>query len=770
MLTTDAKLSVIHFTLRYEHLQQGQVTVNSRKQIRIVSCLLIILLFSGHNLNWDIPLTERVFAFIDQLERISYDIRLNATLPGGTESRIVIMDVDEKSLGVIGQWPWPRNIQAQMLDNLFEHYKVKVFGFDFFYPESDKGSGLETLEKLARGPLQNNAEYQTVLENIRPQLVRDEIFAKSLIDRKIVLGYVFDQGHDITKGALPKSIASIGDKWEDKLPFFKPKGYVGNLPILQKQAISGGFFDNPKVDADGIFRRVPMMQLYKGELYESLALATARLALGSPDLEIVVVSSGETEQDYNSIELLRLGERTIRVDESISTLVPFRGAYPSFKYVSALDVLKKQVDIGALRDKIVLFGSTAPGLQDLRATPVQEVFPGVEVHANIVAGIIDQSIKHTPKYTEGYELIVIFISALLMIAILPLLSPLWATAMVISGATLLITVNMLVWNQGVVLPLASSLLLLLILFIFQMSYGFFIETRNKRALSKVFGQYIPPELVDELDSNSQEISLEGESREMTVLFSDVRGFTTISEGLNPKELTQLMNEFLTPLTGVIHKNRGTIDKYMGDAIMAFWGAPLTDPYHAKNAVVAAIEMIKALDAQKDAFLARGWPELKVGIGINTGIMNVGNMGSQFRMAYTVMGDTVNLGSRLEGLTKVYGVGIIVNESVKAALPEFEFLELDRVLVKGKLEPVTIYEPLGYSIELENNIRNACKRFNKALRFYREKNWDTAESEIFSLTQSQLKREVYQIYLNRIMHYRDNPPPPDWAGVFVHTTK
>jgi adenylate cyclase len=257
---------------------------------------------------------------------------------------------------------------------------------------------------------------------------------------------------------------------------------------------------------------------------------------------------------------------------------------------------------------------------------------------------------------------------------------------------------------------------------------------------------------------------------MTVLFSDVRGFTTISEGLDPKALSRLMNEFLTPMTRVIHKHRGTIDKYMGDAIMAFWGAPLNDPYHAKNALLAGMEMIKVLEEQQPRFQERGWPEIKIGVGLSTGTMTVGNMGSEFRMAYTVLGDTVNLGSRLEGLTKQYGVSMIVSEAVTEAVPEFEYLELDRVRVKGKDKPVTIYEPLGFSIELDKDTRSEAKRFNKALVLYREQNWDMAEREIFSLSQSNPKRAVYKIYLDRIMYFRNNPPGENWDGVFIHTSK
>lgn len=272
-------------------------------------------------------------------------------------------------------------------------------------------------------------------------------------------------------------------------------------------------------------------------------------------------------------------------------------------------------------------------------------------------------------------------------------------------------------------------------------------------------------------SESPEVySLEGENREMTVLFSDVRGFTTISEGMDPKQLTQLMNALLTPLTRVIHKNRGTIDKYMGDAIMSFWGAPLSDSEHARHALYAAIEMMDELKVMQAEFRERGWPEVNIGIGLNTGDMNVGNMGSEFRMAYTVLGDAVNLGSRLEGLTKEYGVNIIVSESTRAAIPEFVFRELDLVKVKGKNEPVAIFEPVGHKNDIDKSVTKELSAYKRALMNFRAQAWDKAELDFFNLNRASPDRYLYQVYLNRVAFYRSEPPPPDWDGVFVHTSK
>ncbi|HEY3487028.1 MAG TPA: adenylate/guanylate cyclase domain-containing protein [Gammaproteobacteria bacterium] len=741
--------------------------MNPKRLIRIILSFLILAIFLADNLNWV------NLRFIDQLELIAYDVRLNATLPGGIDERVVIMDIDEKSLTEIGHWPWSRSVLAKIMDTLFDHYKIKQIGFDVVFAETDGSSGLNILENLATGPLENVQAYQAALDKLRPSLEYDRIFGESFAKRDIILGIVFNNIAENTIGALPEPLASIDKKWSEKLPLVAAKGYTGNLPILQQNAKTAGFFDNPLVDNDGIFRRVPLIQSYQGHLYESLAMAMARNMLGSPAIEINVATSGSKDNkqaDYTAIESLGVGDKIVRVDERIAALVPYRGRQGSFRYVSATDILHKRLQLQELEGKALLLGTTAPGLQDLRATPVQNIYPGVEVHANMIAGILDQTIKHIPAYIKGYEPIVLIIIGLLMTFLVPMLSPLWTAVVSVGLALLLMLINMLTWNAGVVLPIASHLLLISLLFILQMSYGFFIESRGKRALSKVFGQYIPPELVDELDANPQAINLEGQSREMTVLFSDIRGFTSISENLTPVQLSQLLSDFLTPMTAVIHKHRGTIDKYMGDAIMAFWGAPLDDPYHQKNALLASMEMIQVLEQQQELFKSRGWPPIKIGVGLNSGTMNVGNMGSEFRMAYTVLGDAVNLGSRLEGLTKEYGANIIVSENIRDAVPEFEYLELDLVRVKGKDKPVTIYQPLGFSIELDKSVRSETKRFSQALKMYRQRDWDSAEREIFNLSTLNAERKVYKLYLDRIVYFRNNPPEDNWDGVFVHLTK
>ncbi len=715
------------------------------------------------------------YPFIKQLENWTYDARLNFTRLDTIDDRVVIVDIDENSLAEVGRWPWGRDMLATIVENLFGLYQVDVVGFDIVFAEKDESSGLKQFERLARTTLKNNSKYLAELERIRPSLMHDDIFADSLIGKNVVLGYYFkkslQEGETGVTGSLPPTLTKMDVQWGERLPINRAAGYAGNLEILQASARSGGYFDNPYVDADGVFRRVPLVQAYQGYLFASLALATAQGHLDADEIKLVIETDGEKgSQEYYALETINVKDFSIPVDANAAVFVPYRGRQGSFPYIPAHKVLSGKANAEQLKGKIVLIGTSAPGLLDLRSTPVQNIYPGVEVHANIISGILDNRIKHKPEWTVGYEFVLLVVLAISMALLLPLVSPLLAAAGTLGFSGLVLAGTFIAWNSNLILPLASPMLLIVLIFMLHMTYGFFIESRGKRQLANLFGHYIPPELVDEMSESPQEYSLEGENREMTVLFSDVRGFTSISEGMDPKQLTQLMNALLTPMTRVIHKNRGTIDKYMGDAIMSFWGAPLADSEHARHALYAAMEMMDELKIMQEDFKQRGWPEVNIGIGLNTGDMNVGNMGSEFRMAYTVLGDAVNLGSRLEGLTKNYGVNIIVSETTKAEIPEFVFRELDLVRVKGKNEPVAIFEPIGHKNDLEQAETSELTDYKGALRNFRAQSWDKAELDFFNLTRANPDRLLYQVYLDRVAFYRSEPPGEDWDGVFTHTSK
>ncbi|MBT8061174.1 MAG: adenylate/guanylate cyclase domain-containing protein, partial [Gammaproteobacteria bacterium] len=522
------------------------------------------------------------------------------------------------------------------------------------------------------------------------------------------------------------------------------------------------------------YRRAPLLQLYEGGMYPSLALAVVRTALGNAGININVQ---DNRQGYTAIEQVQVGSLLIPVDQHGSVVVPYRGLQGSFPYFSIIDLMNKNVPVEALQDSIVLVGTTAPGLLDLRATPVASAFAGVEVHANIISGILDQRIPLQPAWVIALEMTLLVLLGAAVMIVPRWLSPGQIIMFLVGLTALVIYGSFAAWNNGLILPLASPVLLILSIYLVHMSWGFLVENSAKRAITRLFGSYVPPDLVDEMADNPDDVGFEGQAREMTVLFSDVRGFTSISEGFEPKELCKLMNELLTPMTRVIHGNRGTIDKYMGDCIMAFWGAPMRHETHAHAAVETALAMISGLDEMNAKFANRGWPEIRLGVGLNTGSMNVGNMGSEFRMAYTVMGDAVNLGSRLEGLTKNYGVDIIVSDSTRAAAPDFAYVQLDRVRVKGRDEPVEIFEPLGLTAELRPQQEAFVREFHEALENYWAQQWNDAEAALDSIAsnagtcpETTRYLPLVRIYLQRISLYQSEPPEPGWDGVFSHKSK
>ncbi|HXU92032.1 MAG TPA: adenylate/guanylate cyclase domain-containing protein [Gallionella sp.] len=712
--------------------------------------------------------------FVDQLSAIIYDYRLRLTMPRTVDDRIVILDIDEKSLKEEGRWPWSRDRLALLMDQLFDKYGVAIVGFDVVFAERDESSGIKVLQRLAQGQLRGDIQFRTALTRLQPQLEYDRLFADKIRNRKVVLGYYLtSQKNASISGALPAPVFPAGSFQGRQIAFTSWSGYGANLPELQHAAASAGHF-NPLIDFDGEVRRVPMLVEYGGAYYESLSLAMVRTLLGQPEVQ-AGFAGGKTE-DYAGLEWLELNAGGVRlkipVDADVASFVPFRGKQGSFHYVSVADVLHDRVDISQLKDKIVLVGTTAPGLLDMRATPVAEVYPGVEVHANMIAGILDQNLKEKPAYMLGAEVLWLLLIGISLAFLLPQLSP--AKAMLASAFMFAVTqgISLAAWHYGnVLMPVANSLLMIALLFALDMSYGYFVESRTKRQITGLFGKYVPGELVDEMIKHPEQVvSMEGESREMSILFSDVRGFTSISEGLDPKELSLLMNEFLTPLSRVVYKHRGKVDKYMGDCIMAFWGAPLPDAQHARNALLAGIEMQATLKALQPHLKARGWPEIRVGVGINSGRVSVGNMGSDVRVAYTVMGDEVNLASRLEGITKQYGVDIVVGEHTRNAVTDFVYRELDHVRVKGKDKPVAIYEPIGPAGEVSRELIDEIKLFHEMRRLYRRQDWDQAELQLMNLQRMSPGTALYGIYAERVAYFRKNPPAADWDGVFVFQTK
>ena len=739
--------------------------------VRIGLGIAVLLIFLAH--------AAEVFniRFINQLDAIIYDARLKLTMPKKLDERIVILDIDEKSLGKLGRWPWNRDKMAKLMNKLMgdgkDDYGVAMIGFDVVFAEPDTSSGIATLESLAKTDLQSVPEFQDKLKQLRPALDFDDQFAKSLIGKPVVLGYYLSSEENAEKsGALPPPALPKDHFKNRNIDWFKWNGHGGNLPQFQKAALSAGLF-NPIVDLDGVVRRVPMLSEYNGVYYEALSLAMFRAMLGSVNLEPGYPPERFLSKSYSGLEWLELkaGSRVFRipVDKTASALVPYRGgggpAANSFRYISLGDVWEGKVPKDALKGKVAIWGTTAPGLLDLRSTPVGEAYPGVEIHANLLSGMMSQTFKEKPAYVIGAEVVLLVIGGVALALLMPFLSPLRATFVALIAMSLVMLLNYVVYTQAdIVIPLAASLMMTAALFTLNMAYGYFIESRSKRQFTELFGQYVPPELVDEMARDPEKYTMQPTSADLTILFSDVRGFTTISESLSPDDLRDFINQYLTAMSAVISKHRGTLDKYIGDAVMAFWGAPVPDPDHARQAVISAVEMQQACAELDQQFRAKGWPALKIGIGVNTGNVRVGDMGSKVRKAYTVMGDPVNLASRLEGRTKEYGVGVMVGENTEKVVKDFLYRELDRIRVKGKNEPVAIFEPICPEAEADKKIKDEIKLWRDTLKAYRQQQWDQVEVGLLNLQRINPNCYLYELYSKRVVHNRNNPPGPNWDGV------
>lgn len=735
--------------------------------VRIVlGVLLVLVAFLHASRNY--PL-----ALLDRLDTVIYDERLLLTMPKSVGQDVVILDIDEKSLREMGQWPWCRDKLAELMDALFDRYGIAILGFDIVFAERDNCTGLTVLNKLAQTELKDVPEFKQLLSgSLSTKLDYDRRFAASLKNRRVVLGFFFGNldGNEKPVGALPAPVLPSGMFKGKNVDTLKYGGYGANLPELQGAAQLAGHF-NPFLDPDGVVRRVPLIAEYGGAFYESLSLAIFRKLIDSPQIEPQFEPVPGWAKRYSGLEHLQLGKWRIPIDDQMRMLIPYRGHEGSFKYISAADVFSGKAAVNDLKGKVVIMGTTAQGLKDLRSTPVGGAYPGVEIHATLVQAMMDGNFKKQPGYVIGAEILLVVILGLALSGILPFITPVRSALVVLLAIGLVLGLSMMVWKEGVAMPTAAALCMTVGLFVLNMSLGYFLEFRAKQQITDLFGQYVPPKLVDEISKQPELVSMEGVSKDLSVLFSDVRGFTTISEALDPKALSRLMNAFLTPLTLVVYQHRGTIDKYMGDCIMAFWGAPLDDADHARNAVLAGLEMQRRIKELQPEFKKNGWPPITIGVGVNSGAMSVGNMGSEMRRAYTVMGDSVNLASRLEGLTKEYGVGMLVGEGTRNMVKDFVFRELDRVKAKGKAEPVGIFEPIGPVAEVTKEALDELKLFQQALKMYRAQDWDHAEVQLISLQNRYPQFQgIYRVYLDRIKRFRAEPPGDHWDGVFEFAHK
>lgn len=700
--------------------------------------------------------------FIHRLDYLTYDLRYKNNPTRHAEKDFVkIVAIDEKSLTQEGRWPWSRDKIAALLKKI-QASGAAVVAFDILFTEPETNIAQEVIDKLNIQGIKNQ-QLDQLLNNVAPSFDYDQMLAQQLKQGTNVLGILLANETVKSVGELPAPIYILNAA-EKTLAIPEMQSYAANIPILQKATQHGGFL-SIFPDDDGILRRAPLLLSYQGKLYPSLALEATRLYLYGDKINLV----SHLINNVPVLEGVTLGHYTIPTDQYGQVLIPYVDPKHNFTYFSATDVLNSKKPIPELQNTIVFVGATALGLTDLRATVMSSVQPGVEIHASIAAGLLQQNFPSMPPWAKGAELLTLLIIGLLLAFLLPFIGAFWQVALTLLVLGGLFGSNIWFWREeNLALPVALPIVLTFILAGLNISYGFFAENYRRRQLKEMFNQYVPRAHIDAMLKSSEDFGLTGETREMTVLFADIRDFTHISENLTVTELKEMLNIFFTELTDVILKNNGTVDKYIGDLVMAFWGAPLENKNHAADGLRAAFQMQEACKKLQPVFDKRGLPPIKIGIGINTGTMNVGDMGSKFRRSYTVLGDAVNTGSRVESLTKYYHVSIIATEFTAAGEGNIIFRHLDKITVKGKDKPIIIYEPLCYRNSLKENELQALlaelEQLKQAIHYYDGQEWDKSLLLFKQLQADHPQVFLYQLYIERIDTLRQQKVE-NWDGVY-----
>jgi adenylate cyclase len=685
-----------------------------------------------------------------------------------TMGPVVIVDIDEPSLREIGQWPWPRTVIADLIMRLRAAGAVAV-GFDVIFAEPDRMSPAVAVNSF-RGLDEETREKLAALPS------NDTIFADAIKKAGgIIAGQTAADGAAARAedDAAPQTgFAVIGPNPRRFL--IKFPALLRNIPPIEQAAAGRGLFSIDP-EPDGIVRRVPVVMEVQGQLVPALTMEMLRVVSRASALVIRANQAG--------VQTVAVPGLEVPADGSGRFWVYFNRRDPA-RSVSAADVLHGRLAPDRVRGRLVLIGTSATGLLDIKTTPVQPDMPGVEVHAQILENILSKSLLASPGYAIGAEIIAAVVFGLAIIIAAPMLP---AAIVVALGAILIAGLIGISWYFFVAhhllidftYPLISCWLIYLVLTF----VNYFREQQQRQQIRSAFGFYLSPPLVEQLARSPEKLVLGGEERRMTILFGDVRGFTSISERYkdDPQGLTQLMNRFLTPLTNAIIERKGTIDKYIGDAIMAFWNAPVDDDEHEANACDAALEMLARAELlngelKREAEASGGvYMPLRIGIGLNSGPCVVGNMGSDFRFNYSVLGDTVNLASRLESRTKDYRLSLVIgSRTAERAKEKFATMEIDLIQVKGKKQPEVVFTVLGRAEVADDPRCNELRELNtQMLAAYRKQHWDEAEHLIERCRKVAGNFGVdglYEMYLERIVVYRAEPPPPDWTGVYEAESK
>ncbi|MGA6941835.1 MAG: adenylate/guanylate cyclase domain-containing protein, partial [Pseudolabrys sp.] len=703
---------------------------------------------------------------LEELRLRSFDFFQTTSPRDSAVRQVVIVDIDESSLSAFGQWPWPRTILADLLTRLYE-WQAAAIAFDVIFPEPDRSSLNEAVK-----------HFRDLDDDTRGRLLHlpsnDEVFAQAIGRGNVVLGQAgINAFHPRSLEKPPETaFATVGP---DPSPYLIAFPYIlRNLPKLEQAAVGHGLI-SIRTERDGMVRRVPIVMQAEDKIVPALTLDLLRVATGSSTIMIRTDESGIQSVAVPGLEL--------PTDRNGRIWVYF-GPHDKARFVSAKDVVEGNVAPERFAGKLVLVGTSAIGLLDVKTTPVLSAMPGVEVHAQLLEAALTNSLLVAPSYAIVVEMI----GALIGGGVLALLAPAGSVLMLFASAALaaaaFVAASWILFSRYQMLFDATfPLIATLSVYMSMVLMGYFREQLDRRRIRSAFAQYLSPTLVEQLANSPQRLVLGGEERVITVLFSDVRGFTTIAETYkdNPHGLTTLMNRFLTPLTNAIMARNGTIDKYMGDAVMAFWNAPLDDPAHESDACHAALDMLERVDAlnqerEREASTSgTRFVPIKIGIGINTGRCTVGNMGSDLRFQYTVMGDSVNLASRLEGQTKAYGLPILIGSRTAAAVAgQFALLEIDSIRVKGKTEAEVIYAIVGRAdVAASPEFRSLQDHWAMLRVCYRKQDW-TGALKMIDLCRCECERlglvGLIDAYADRIRRLEQRSPTPEWDGVFTAETK
>ena len=689
-------------------------------------------------------------SFDDKLRDFMFNVR--GEIQPKTNS-VIIVDIDEKSLKSLGQWPWSRDILSQILKNL-NNNEVAIIGLDIVFAEEDRTSPHIMFKK-----------YNIENENI-PNF--DFEFAQTVASTPTILGYQFElEDQDFLTKEAP-SIQTIFIEKNKKLGeeyLLKANGSILNIPVIQDNSYSSGFFNNIP-DPSGIIRSVPLIISYEESIYPSLAFEIIRIAL---DIKKVYIN-----YDENGVQNLQLGDYFIPTDRYGRILVNFRGKEKTFKYISALDIYNNDFKKEDIQNKIALVGTSAAALMDLRATPFESIFPGVEVHANVIDNILSKDFLHKPSWIEAVNLLLIFILSFITffsIKKIPIiLTPFFVLILFYST---FYGIYYILFSFGLILNIIFPLISITLSAALSLIIGYFYEIKKKEEIKTKFASKVSKNVMEELIKNIDNNQLKVQNKEITIFFSDIREFTKISEELDsPEILINYLNNYLTPMSNIINKHDGTIDKYIGDCIMAYWNAPFDISNHADKAVKSALEQLKELKVLNKNFEKLNQPKINIGIGITTGIATVGEIGSIGRSDYTIIGDNVNIGSRIESLCKFYGTNLIISQDTKDKLVDkYIFRYLDHIKVKGKENSIKIWEVISFENEENIHLKEELIKYNQAIDLYKESKFSEA-LELFEQLRKEerkLNSTIYEIYISRCIEFIGNKTI-SYDSVYKHKNK